>query len=82
MSAPPQNCESEVGSVFFRNYGTIEPAARKDGGRSGRRQIGFMSAIFIIFNCTVGAGWVSFCTSGTTGVLRLCAAFLLLQALF
>jgi hypothetical protein len=56
MSALPQSRDSEIDSGFFRNYGAIEPADRKDGGRSGQHRIGFVSAVFIIFNGVVGAG--------------------------
>ena len=39
----------------FRNYGAIT-SVEEDGARSGRRQIGLTSAIFIVFNSIVGAG--------------------------
>ncbi len=56
MSAPPQSCDSEIDSGFFRNHAAIESADRKAGGHSGQRQIGFVSAVFIIFNGIVGEG--------------------------
>ena len=53
MSDPPPNLNSERHSL--RNYGAIKPV-EGEGARSRRRQIGLISAIFIIFNRIVGAG--------------------------
>ncbi|KAF8701657.1 hypothetical protein AX14_000351 [Amanita brunnescens Koide BX004] len=55
MSSPAQ-CR-------FRNYGAIKPVEGENGAHSGQRRIGLISAIFIIFNCIVGAG--IFATPGT-----------------
>ncbi|KAF8718948.1 hypothetical protein AX14_011627 [Amanita brunnescens Koide BX004] len=51
----------------FRNYGAIKPVEGEDGASSGRRQIGLISATFIIFNGMVGVG--IFATPAT--ILRL-----------
>ena len=39
----------------FKSYGAIA-SVEEEGARSGRRQIGLVSAIFIVFNSIVGAG--------------------------
>lgn len=43
---------------LYKNYGAIEPVKGEfeNDASSGERQIGLISATFIIFNCMVGAG--------------------------
>jgi hypothetical protein len=41
----------------FRNYDAIKLVEEEENGvHPGQRQIGLVSAIFIVFNCMVGAG--------------------------
>ena len=55
MPDPAQSLNSELHSLL-RNYGAIKPVEGENDAHSGRRQIGLISAIFIIFNRIVGAG--------------------------
>ena len=46
-----------LNSALSRNYGAIKAVEGENDTQSGgRRQIGLISAIFIIFNRIVGAG--------------------------
>ena len=55
--SPPQSRNSELDGLY-KNYGAIEPVKGEfdNDVSSGERQIGLISATFIIFNCMVGAG--------------------------
>ena len=53
----PTQCRNS--DNLYNNYGAIETVKgelENDDGSSGERQIGLISATFIIFNCMVGAG--------------------------